>query len=69
MLSPYCQYENRSQPMMIIFNIIVISLNRLTSTLGLKEANYVLSEQLFLQEKHRLASLPLILIVPTIDNS
>ena len=55
--------------MMIIFNIIVISLNRLTSTLGLKEANYVLSEQLFLQEKHRLASLPLILIVPTIDNS
>ena len=54
---------------MIISNIIVISLNCLTSTLGLKEVNYVLSEQLFLQEKHRLASLPLILIVPTINNS
>ena len=46
---PYCDYENRYQPMMIIFNIIVISLNRLTSTLGLKEVNYVLLEQMFLR--------------------
>ena len=51
--------------MMIIFNIIVISLNRLTSTLGLKEVNYVLLKQMFLQERHRLASLHLILIVIT----
>ena len=42
---------------MIISNIIVISLNCLTSTLGLKEVNYVLSEQMFLQGRHRLASL------------
>ena len=39
--------------MMIIFNIIVISLNRLTSTLVLKEVNYVLLEQMFLRSNKK----------------
>ena len=48
--------KNRYQPMKIIINIIIISLNSLTSTLVPKEVNYVLSGQMF-QQKLNLANI------------
>ena len=42
--------------MKIIINIIIISLNSLTSTLVPKEVNYVLSGQMF-QQKLNLANI------------